>query len=157
MAWKVSSSATENPVWTSGLVMSAAVFNALNGVPTPTMAFTQQPLNVQAMPGMAVPFVPPIQVTITPGAANQIQLSVASGNCTLAPTGNLTVTATAGGVASFTGVTVQVASVPTTCTIRAHNVTNSAVMDIISASFDVTAPAPPGEFVQSVIGGGILP
>jgi len=122
-------------------------------LPVPTMTFTQEPSNVITMPGVAAPFVPPIQVTVTPGAAHQIQLSVASGACTLAPTGNLTVTATAGGVATFTGVTVQVAAVPTSCTIRAHNLTNAAVMDVISNPFYVVAP---GVGAQHVVGGGIL-
>jgi hypothetical protein len=136
--------------------VNSTTFN-VNAPAVPTMVFTTPPLNVQAMPGMAVPFVPPIQVTLTPGAANQIQLSVASGNCTLAPTGNLTVTATAQGVATFTGVTVAAAAVPVTCTLLAHNLTNSAVMDIVSNPFDVVIPPPPGVFVQNVIGGGILP
>jgi len=119
------------------------------------MTFSQPPSNVITMPGVPAPFVPPVQIRITPITASQVQLTVASGPCVLAPA-NPILFFDAQGLATFTG-TVQAATLPVTCTIRVHNMTATGVMDIISNPFDVVPPVPPGVFVQNVIGGGIIP
>src|SRR5262249_35048727 len=89
----------------------------LDVVTGPVMAFTQQ--HTTTWPAQASS--PAITAQIYPAAANSLTLSV-MGSCTLAPA-MPTVTATAAGTATFTGVAAG--TVGTDCRLRLHNNTDA--------------------------------
>jgi hypothetical protein len=103
---------------------------------SPHMIFSQPP--TQIVNGF--PFAPPmgIRVRPIPTPSNSIQLSATG--CNLS--GQLQQATDAQGDIVFTGVAATAASIPTTCTITATNLTNTTMPAITSAAFNLVAPPP---------------